>query len=61
MQYKNKRYYSLNEYFQNRFNTKVFKVSLNAGFTCPNKTGKSGFGGCTFCSPLGSGDFAGKK
>lgn len=61
MEYKNKRYYTLNEYFQNRFNTKVFKVSLNAGFTCPNKTGKSGFGGCTFCSPLGSGDFAGKK
>lgn len=56
-----KRYYSLNEYFQKRFKEKVFKVSLNAGFTCPNKTGKSGFGGCTFCSPLGSGDFAGNK
>lgn len=56
-----KRYYSLNEYFQKRFKEKIFKVSLNAGFTCPNKTGKSGFGGCTFCSPLGSGDFAGNK
>src|SRR5690554_3034146 len=59
--FKNKRYYSLNEYFKKRFNTKVFKVALNANFTCPNKTGKSGYGGCTFCSPLGSGDFAGNK
>lgn len=59
--FKNKRYYSLNEYFKKRFNTKVFKVALNANFTCPNKTGKLGYGGCTFCSPLGSGDFAGNK
>jgi len=57
----NKKYYSLNQYYKTRFNQKVFKVSLNANFTCPNKTGKSGFGGCTFCSPLGSGDFAGDK
>ncbi len=56
-----KRYYSLNEYYKKRFKQKVFKVSLNAGFTCPNKTGKSGYGGCTFCSALGSGDFAGDK
>ena len=59
--YKNKRYYSLNEYFKQRFKEKVFKISLNAGFSCPNKTGKAGFGGCTFCSPTGSGDFAGDK
>ncbi len=58
--YKQKRYYSLSEYFKNRFQQKVFKVSLNANFTCPNKTGKAGYGGCTYCSPLGSGDFAGK-
>lgn len=57
--FKQKKYYSLSEYYKNRFHQKVFKVSLNANFTCPNKTGKSGFGGCTYCSPLGSGDFAG--
>lgn len=57
----NKRYYTLSSYYKKRFHEKVFKVSLNANFTCPNKTGKSGFGGCTFCSPLGSGDFAGDK
>lgn len=56
-----KRYYSLNQYLRTRFNSKVFKVPLNAGFTCPNKTGKAGYGGCTFCSPSGSGDFAGNK
>ncbi|QVK18822.1 TIGR01212 family radical SAM protein [Mycoplasmatota bacterium] len=59
--YKQKRYYSLSEYYKNRFQQKVFKVSLNANFTCPNKTGKSGYGGCTYCSPLGSGDYAGDK
>ncbi len=59
--YKDKRYYSLSEYFRNIFHEKVFKVSLNANFTCPNKTGKAGYGGCSFCSPLGSGDYAGDK
>ncbi|MDF2699379.1 MAG: putative radical SAM-superfamily protein [Haloplasmataceae bacterium] len=59
--FKEKRYYSLSNYYKDLFKEKVFKVSLNANFTCPNKTGKSGFGGCTFCSPLGSGDFAGNK
>lgn len=59
--FKNKRYYSLSNYFKDRFNQKVFKVSLNGNFTCPNKTGKAGFGGCSYCSPLGSGDFAGNK
>ena len=38
---------------------KVFKVSINAGFTCPNIDGKVAFGGCTYCSKEGSGDFAG--
>ncbi len=56
-----KRYNTMNEYMKKRFGTKVFKVSLNAGFTCPNKDGSKGLGGCTFCSPSGSGDFAGKK
>ena len=53
----NKRYHTLNYYFQNKFHSKVFKVSLNAGFSCPNK--EKGFG-CIFCSD-GSGDFGGDK
>lgn len=56
-----KRYRTLTSYYKERFGDKVFKVSLNADFTCPNIDGTSGRGGCTFCSPLGSGDFAGNK
>ena len=55
----NKRYYTLNYYYKKTYNTKVFKVALNAGFTCPNKDGSKGTGGCIYCSPSGSGDFAG--
>ena len=55
----NKRYYTLNCYYKNKFNSKVFKVSLNGGFSCPNKDGSKGKNGCIFCSKLGSGDFAG--
>ena len=55
----NKRYYTLNCYYKNKYNCKVCKISLNANFSCPNKDGKVGFGGCIFCSKLGSGDFAG--
>lgn len=45
-----KHYNTLNDYYRNIFNSKVFKVSLDAGFTCPNKDGKKGIGGCIFCS-----------
>ena len=55
----NKRYYTLNCFYKNKFNSKVCKISLNANFSCPNKDGKVGTGGCIFCSKLGSGDFAG--
>ncbi len=55
----NKRYYTLNCFYKNTFNSKVFKVSLNGGFSCPNKI--NGSSGCIFCSKLGSGDFAGKE
>ena len=55
----NKRYHTLTYYYKKRFNTKVCKVSLNANFTCPNIDGKVGFGGCIYCSKLGSGDYAG--
>ena len=57
----NKRYHTLNYFYKNKFNSKVFKVSLNAGFTCPNIDGKSGYGGCIYCSKLGSGEFGGNK
>ena len=53
----NKRYTTLNYFYKTKFKKKVFKVSLNGGFSCPNK--KNGHGGCIFCSKLGSGDFAG--
>jgi len=54
----NKRYHTLNYYYKNKYNSKVFKVSLNTGLSCPNKiNGK----GCIFCSDKGSGDFAGNS
>lgn len=55
----NKRYHTLTYFYQQKFHSKVCKVSLNAGFTCPNIDGRYGYGGCTYCSKLGSGDFAG--
>ena len=54
----NKRYHTLDYFYKHKFNSKVFKVSLNAGFTCPNIDGTKGTGGCIYCSH-GSGDFAG--
>ena len=57
----NKRYYTLDYFYKHKFNSKVFKVSLNAGFTCPNKDGKVGTLGCIYCSKLGSGEYAGNK
>lgn len=44
-----------------QFGGKVFKVMLDAGFTCPNRDGRIAIGGCTFCSSRGSGDFAGSR
>ncbi len=56
----NKRYHTLDYFYKHKFGGKVAKVSLNAGFTCPNKDGTKGVGGCIYCSKLGSGDYAGK-
>ena len=56
-----KNYNTLTEYYKNKYNKKVAKIALNANFTCPNKDGKKGFGGCTYCSKMGSGDTAGDK
>ena len=55
----NKRYHTLDYFYKTRFNSKVFKVSLNAGFSCPNIDGTVGYGGCIYCSKTGSGEFAG--
>lgn len=55
----NKRCHTLDYYYKTRFNEKVFKVSLNAGFSCPNIDGTVGHGGCIYCSKSGSGEFAG--
>lgn len=55
----NKRYHTFNYYLKNKYHNKVAKVSLNANFTCPNRDGTKGIGGCIFCSNSGSGDFAG--
>lgn len=51
-------YYSLNQYLQDTFGCKVYKIAVNAGFTCPNRDGMLDTGGCIFCSAGGSGDFA---
>ncbi len=56
-----KRYHSLNYFLRNKFNEKIYKISLDGGFTCPNRDGKVAKGGCTFCSARGSGDYAGSR
>ena len=53
----NKRYHTLNYYYKNKFNEKIIKISLNAGFSCPHLKN----GGCIYCSNLGSGEYAGNK
>ena len=57
--YNNKRYHALDYFYKKKFGKKIAKISLNAGFTCPNKDGTKGIGGCIYCSKLGSGDYAG--
>jgi len=51
-------YTTLNEHYQARFGCKVYKLSLDGGFTCPNRDGTCGTRGCVFCSAGGSGEFA---
>lgn len=48
----------LSEMLKERFGTKVYKLSMTSGCTCPNRDGRIGYGGCTFCSEGGSGEFA---
>lgn len=56
-----KRYHSLNYFLRDRFKEKVFKISLDGGFSCPNRDGTISKGGCLFCSESGSGDYAGDR
>ena len=54
-------YKTLNDYYKEKFGCKVYKLSLDGGFTCPNRDGKIGTRGCIFCSASGSGEFAEKR
>ncbi len=53
-----KKYHSVSDYLKEKYGGKVYKLSLSSGCSCPNRDGKISFGGCTFCSQGGSGDFA---
>lgn len=48
----------LSDYCKEKFGTKVYRLALSSGATCPNRDGKVGVGGCSFCSEKGSGEFA---
>jgi radical SAM superfamily enzyme len=54
-------YTDFSHFLKKFFDFKVQKISVNAGFTCPNRDGKIGYGGCIFCSAEGSGEFAEKQ
>lgn len=56
-----KKYHTLDFYLKKTYQSKVFKVSLNGDFTCPNRDGTISRHGCIFCSEEGSGDFAGER
>ena len=56
-----KRYNSLNYFLRDKFGEKVFKISLDGGFSCPNRDGKISSSGCLFCSESGSGDYTGAR
>lgn len=58
MDWNKKPYHSLDYEMKRRFGTKVYKIALEGGMTCPNRDGTIGTGGCIFCSAGGSGDFA---
>ena len=51
-------YRTLNTHYMEKFGGKVYKLSIDGGFSCPNRDGRVGTGGCIFCNETGSGDFA---
>ena len=52
---------SVSNFYKDLFGAKVYKISLDAGCTCPNRDGTLGTGGCIFCSASGSGDFTANR
>lgn len=58
---KEKPYYTINDYYLERFGHKVYKIALNGDFTCPNRDGTLSYRGCIFCSESGSAEFGGDK
>lgn len=52
------RFNSISNYLKKQFGRKTIKLSIDAGFTCPNRDGTKGYGGCAFCSGDGSGELA---
>lgn len=60
-QWLDKPYNNLNAMLREKFGTKVIKLSVDGGFSCPNRDGKISTGGCAFCSESGSGEFTGSK
>lgn len=61
MTWDNKRYRSLSYFLKEKFGEKTMKISLDGGFSCPNRDGTLSYKGCIFCSEKGSGDFAGSR
>lgn len=59
--YGDKKYNNLNYYLREKFGEKVYKLSIDAGFTCPNRDGKISTKGCIFCNERGAGDFTGNR
>ncbi|MEG0274943.1 MAG: TIGR01212 family radical SAM protein [Longicatena sp.] len=57
----NKRYHTWNYHLRQTYHEKLVKIALDGGFSCPNRDGTCGIGGCIFCSERGSGEFAGQK
>ena len=55
------RYNHFNEFLKNKFGERTLKICIDGNFTCPNRDGKCGFGGCIFCSEKGSGDHINSK
>ncbi len=51
---------SVNDFYREKFGAKVFRIPVNAGFSCPNRDGSLGYSGCSFCTEAAAGEFAGR-
>ena len=54
-------YRTLSQHYREKYGCKVYKLAIDAGFSCPNRDGTLSYGGCSFCSAAGGGDFAEKR